>query len=367
MYIDASQSMAGFVGCRGATTEFDATVDRLANDLGIADVTMFGEGRGAMLQQRPLDAAVHCPDAYRQVRNPDFALYQAIRSDSSSGVHLYVTDGVQSASTAATPSPSVAALQQWISEGKGLAILAFRSRFSGPLWSEQASRWLGRAEAAARPFYVIVLAPSDAAVDAVIARLSPSLKQHATEMRFSGPGTDCDVRRKASQIVDAKSDPVWMFIGSAQRAQGSGGALPLAEMRCAIAPSAAIGEVGARLVVDYHPFRGGSFGPSGPVPAGTQFQASSTGAVPDTSVVLVSASVPPKQPGTRFGFYQVRMTPVPGLLKPAITELSTESDAAVSSAGSTYRFAWMVEHLARSQFERTATPQSFFLTLQNVE
>ncbi len=365
LYLDASRSMSGFVGCGAGATQFDATLDRLANDLGIDAVTLFGEAPGTpRMEQRPLDASVHCPEAFTRTQNPDFELYRAMAADSVPAVHVYLTDGVQSALTSASPSPSVAALQRWIQDGRGLAVLAFRSRFSGPLWSEAVQRWLGEASTEQRPFYAFILAPSDAAVDAVMRKLSPTLLQNATELRFSGPEIVCRVERRVTPFQTETTDPVWALVPPPTGSVRGTGARPVAGMSCPIPPASPLAEIGATVQVEYRPWTGTDFAPPAPLPAGTQVRVDSIRAAPDSSTATVMAEFPPNA-AARFGFYHVRLVPTPGRLKPVVEQLTADDDAAVSAADRSYRFGWLVEHLVRSRFGATVPERSFFLTIQN--
>jgi hypothetical protein len=365
LYVDASRSMAGFVGCRATATEFDQVLDRLANDLGITSVRLFGQpsGGGDLVEERDLDRSVHCGDAFRRLQNPDYELYARMEQDSAAAVNVYFSDGVQSATTAATPSPSVRALQTWLANGRALAILAFRSRFSGEPWSEQRNAWMDSTEVPDRPFYVFVLGTTEAAIDQTLARLSPSLKPEAT-LRFPADPFTCGIRRKV-QAQRETSSPLWALVPPSVHRQMSAQPIHVADYACTIRDGYPLRAVEAALTVSYRRWDGQGFGAEVPLPEPASFAVGTPAASAAGSVTPVHGTVPRDHPGTLFGFYHVRLSPRPGALKAELESLSTESDADPAQFNRTYRFSWLVEHLVRSQFARGPRPASLFLTIQD--
>lgn len=365
LYVDASRSMAGFVGCRVTATQFDQVLDRMANDLGITTVRLFGESSGGapLVEERPLDPSVHCPDAFRRLQNPDYSLYELMKTDSAAGVHVYVSDGVQSAISAATPSPSVRALQNWLAEGRALAILAFRSRFSGDAWSEQRKAWLGTVDVPDRPFYVFVLAPDEEAVDRTLASLSPSLKPDAT-LRFPRDPFTCTIRRRLAAQAETTSPP-WALVPPSVHRQMAENPAHVADYVCTIREGYPLTAVQASLRAHYRRWDGQDFGAPGSLPEPASFTLGQPAPGATGSVTPLHGTVPRDQPGTLYGFYHLRLTPRPGALRPELESLSTESDADPAQFNRSYRFSWLVEHLVRSQFAGTPRPASLFLTIQD--
>jgi hypothetical protein len=365
LYVDASRSMAGFVGCGGTPTVFDQVMDRMANDLEITGVRLFGSqaGGGSLVEERPLDRSVHCPDAFRRLQNPDYELYALLERDSTAPVNLYFTDGVQSATTHATPSPSVAALQRWLAGGQALAILVFRSRFAGDAWSEQRDGWMGRVDVPDRPFYVFVLAPTEDAIDQTLARLSPSLQPSLT-LRFPAAPFSCGIRRTigAQQVTDS---PLWALVPPSAHLQMVGKPIPVADYVCTIRNGYPLRTVEATLRADYRMWDGQSFGNATPLPGNASLTVQPPAATADGSVAVVAGTVPRDQPATLFGFYHVRLSPRPGALRTEMDSLSTDSDVEPAQFNRTYRFSWLVEHLVRGQFARGPHPASLFLTIQD--
>lgn len=365
LYVDASRSMAGFVGCSATATEFDQVLDRMANDLGITSVRLFGEpGGGApLVEERSLDRAVHCPDAFRRLQNPDYELYTLMEGDSAARVNVYFSDGVQSATSAATPSPSVRALQAWLAKGRALAILAFRGRFAGEAWSEQRGAWMGPVDVPDRPFYVFVLAPSEKDVDETLAKLSPSLRPETT-LRFPSDPFSCGIRRRVAAQAETTSPP-WALVPPSVHRQMAENPAHVADYACSIREGYPLRAVEAALSASYRRWDGQGFGDEGALPEPAAFTLGKPAPAATGSVTPLHGTVPRDQPGTLFGFYHLRLTPRPGALRPELESLSTESDADRAQFNRTYRFSWLVEHLVRSQFARGPRPASLFLTIQD--
>lgn len=365
IYVDATRSMAGFVGCSTEATEFDQVLDRMANDLGVTEVQLFGEAAGVpLVEQRALDRSVHCPDAFRRLQNPDHALYALMEADSTAGIHVYFSDGVQSDARAATPSPSVRALQAWLARGRALAILVFRSRFAGDAWSEYRGAWMeGKVDVPDRPFYVFVLASREEDVDATIAKLSPSLKPEAT-LRFPREPFTCGIRRKVGAQAETTS-PLWALVPPSVHQQMAEKPVHVADYVCTIRDGYPLRTVEAALEATYRRWDGQGFGDQGALPQAASFTLGTPAPGAGESVTPLHGTVPRDQPGTLFGFYHLRLSPRPGALRPEVDSLSTESDADRAQFNRTYRFSWLVEHLVRSQFARGPRPASLFLTIQD--
>lgn len=364
LYVDASRSMAGFVGCRNAPTKFDQVMDRMANDLGITSVRMFGtvSGGGTLVEERPLDRGTHCPETFRRLQNPDYELYALMERDSSAPVNLYFTDGVQSA-TFATPSPSVAALQRWLAARRALAILVFRSRFAGEAWSEQQGEWIGSVDVPNRPFYVFVLAPHEDAIDRTLDQLSPSLRPDLT-LRFPANPFTCGLRRRIAAQREAASPP-WALVPPSVHQQMVGKQVAVADYSCAIREGYPLRTVEAAVRSTYRRWDGQRFGGESPLPENASVRLQPAMARSEGSTATVTGTVPRDQPGTRYGFYHLRLTPRPGALRTEVDALTTNSDVDPRQFDRSFRFSWLVEHLVRSQFARGPQPSSLFLTIQD--
>jgi hypothetical protein len=367
IYLDASQSMMGYVGCRTRATEFDQTLDRLANDLGTGLVTLFGSAPGnsrASFVERPLDHAVHCPQAYGFAHNPDDQLFQRFAADTTGQAFVYISDGVQSSLNAATPSPSVAALQQWIASGNALAILAFRSEYAGRLWSEQLGQWVAGVDTDRRPFYMLFFARSEPEMNDILNRISPALKAKAKTLRFRTEGVRCDFQRTAS-IYTEDASVNWFFLDPSAYQDYTDDPQQIGSYTCVIPADHPLGEVGAQITATYRRWNGKGFDPATPA-TGADFdgQRIVTNEHNGSSAAIL-ASFPSNTPTARFGLYEIGLSPVQLTLSPDIDALTTETDSTPESADQTYRFGWMVEHLVRSQFSSMISPTTTLITVQH--
>ncbi|HEX6372610.1 MAG TPA: hypothetical protein VF006_27065 [Longimicrobium sp.] len=365
LYVDASRSMAGFVGCRTTETEFDQVLDRIATALEITEVQLFGTTSPGvpLMEERKLDHSVHCPDTFRRLQNPDRELYAMMEADSTARIHLYFSDGVQSDARAANPSASVRELQRWLANGRALAILAFRGRFSGEAWSEQRGAWMGPVDVPDRPFYVFVLAPSEKDVDETLAKLSPSLRPEAT-LRFPSAPFSCSIRRRVAAQRETSSPP-WALVPPSVHRQMAENPAHVADYACTIRDGYPVRAVEAALAANYRRWDGQDFGAEGAVPESAMFTLGKPAQVATGAVTPLHGTVPHDQPGTLFGFYHLRLTPRRGVFTPELESLSTDSDADKAQFNRTYRFSWLVEHLVRSQFMRNPRSASLFLTIQD--
>lgn len=363
IYVDATRSMAGFVGCSERLSAFDKVLARMASDLSVSQVVLFGEpsmpGK-SLYDERPLDRSVQCPDQYSRLQNPDFKLIERISADSAAGLNVYLTDGVQSAMSAATPSPSVRALQQWVSGGHALAILAFRGDFDGPGWSERLGRWIGNASVPDRPFYAFLFTRNEEEMDRALARLSPELTRGATLIRLRGGAAACRVEPQVLASTGT-SNPLWLLMTAA--AQDSLAARPgvIANYSCRIGPSYPVRAVPARIEATHRPWLGNAFGDAQTLPPGVAFSADTATATQEGSIAPVWASIPDVA-STRFGFYHLVLHGQPGEIKPSLLALSTDDDADPASFDRTYRFSWLLGHLVRAQFEQEKPRTPFFFT-----
>lgn len=369
LYLDATQSMAGFTGGRTGATRFDEVLDRVSSLAGLSELTLFGRQAGApggMLTETPFGPDLHRKATFARTHNPDYCLFRAL-GRGGGGVHLYLSDGVQSAVRYGVPSPTAVALRGWLAENRSLAILAFRSGFEGRAWSEQRRRWVGRVEVERRPFYLFVLAPDDASLDRFLEnRLGPGDFDGDVEMfRFSPDPIRC--RLEATGRYHAStSDPPWSFLMPAQQERLQDAPREVATMTCEARPGYPVGEVLARVDAEYRAWStaGGSFGPPREPPPGTSFSAEPApgGSAAGLPPLKVAARAP-DDTGTRFGFYHLSLETHPGELAAAAEALTTDSDADPENFDRTYRFDWLLEHLVRWQVGRSAHRESFFLTL----
>jgi hypothetical protein len=330
-------------------------------------VTLFGEPRppaSNLYELRNFDHTIHQRSTFWRLNNPDFCLFRDIDQDSTP-LHVYVTDGVQSAADFSIASPSVRILQERVAGGKALAILAFNSRFAGRAWSEQRRAWIGNVDVAGRPFYAFIFAPSEAALEAGLNRLSPQLRGMATELRFPPSPISCRIEWKGHRQQEHTTPP-WALLGQRARRASSNGPADLAEYICDIHTGFPAEAVLPTLEKQYRRWLPGEkrfAAASTTPPNGVVFLADSVTTGPSGSRLLIRALMP-DDPQTRFGFFEMRIRGRPGLLKFDVRNLSTDSDGSIDDFERTYRFDWLVEHLVRDRFDRHVTPLPAFLTVQ---
>jgi hypothetical protein len=299
---------------------------------------------------------VHCPEFYDRLQNPDYELYHKIAEDSTGATYLYLTDGVQSDVSGTNQSPSVAALRQWVTEGHGLAVIAFKSQFSGAAWSEQLQRMIGIISVPDRPFYIFVFSRDEAQIDQTLSRLSPQTLENAKVIRFSQSSVECVVQlHKGVRFLRRQSHWAMIKFQSLNISE-------FADFACTIDPSYPYKALLPQITGEYSERTDEPFPGLGEFPLGASFQPTQP-TVTTTGSMSVTIAKLPKSQTARFGYYQLRFIPTPGALKSAIAELSTDSDADKDSFSKTYRFSWLLEQLGRAQL--SAHPWSpFAFTLQ---
>ncbi len=364
LYIDATRSMAGFAGDRNPTN-YDIVLDRITTDLSITSVQRFGQSNHSdLLHQEPIGRNVHQTAFYDRLQNPDFALYRAFLSDSLKRTHIYLTDGVLSAERGENPAAVVEALQAWLAQGRALAILAFRSRFEGPAWSEQQKNMIGYVKVDDRPFYFFIFAPSETALDGLLNRLSNQLLREAILLRFSPGAIDCSVRKAPLPVITEMINPPWVMLPpDTFRKMTPGNPGIVAYYTCNIDEAYPLKTVRPNLNVRYRQWTGTTFTDArNELPAGTLFRIDTT-ATPMGVEAQISA-VLTKDPMTRFGFFELAFRYDPGTLKDTVESLSSISDAHPEDFNRTYRFSWIVDQLVRHQLLRQRRPDFFFLTVQ---
>lgn len=368
LVLDATQSMAGFTGEYGQVTAFDNVLDRISVDWGVSTVTLFGEQsrEDELYAYSTLGRAVHEPEAYTRLQNPDYCFVQALDSLDGSSVVAYLTDGVQSASAFGNPSPTVRKLKEWLATGHALEIISFESEFSGRAWSEQQQGWVGWASVEDRPFYMFVFAHDQGELDEAIGNLSPALLTSAERLRFPPQPLSCTVRVEAHTTYPPPAEAPYAFIGTQVREQFfTTSPDTVALYSCQIAAGYPVASLTVQPSIDYWRWNPAAEAfVSAPTPTGADFR--SDVQLSGNTGVAVTAVLPSTSFGaqSRFGFYHVRLAPQSSALRSRVSELSTESDADVGEFSKTYRFDWLIEHLVRAHFARAVSPESLFLTVQ---
>lgn len=350
--LDASLSMRGFAGCNAKPTGFNTILDRLTTDLAISSVIKFGalkRGQAGSLDVVPLSRAIHCPAFYSRLQNPDYELYRHIAADSTGSAYIYLTDGVQSDFSGTNQSPSVGELKQWLSQGSALAVLVFRSEFEGDAWSEQQQRMTGPITVPARPFYAIVLASEETAIDEILSKLSQQVTSRAELIRFSPDAVRCAVDlHKGIPKLKRMNSPPWAMV----KLQSIKDSRLVADYRCAIDTTYPFASVQPKLTAAYTTRTDLKFPDLGSVPPGWTTILDSLYRTDKGSVAEVELGLPKENKG-RFAYYDIRFDPLPGALRASVGLLSTDSDSDPGSFDRTYRFSWLIEQLGRTHLART--------------
>ncbi|HYW08811.1 MAG TPA: hypothetical protein VE913_17750 [Longimicrobium sp.] len=372
VYLDGTRSMRGFFACDSGANDVATVLRRLTTTFGVDSITLFGVPRSdappaAYFTARPYDRALRCGDGIERGENPDYLLYQRIGQDSTGRVAVYLTDGVQSASSVATPSPSIRALERWVGSGKPLAILAFRGAFAGEAWSEEEGGWIGKVRTADRPFYAFVFAPSAERMDAFLARIPAEVKGSVVaQMRFDTGGVRCGAELVGPRYSSGKT-ATWIQLDARSGERFFQASAPLARYSCTLAGDHPLATVLVEPVpTSYRRWEGAGF--AAPDRAtGAEVSVDSVKATPErtrrTSVAHVGARVASAD-DHRFGFYAISLAGRAGSLRAEVDSLSTDSDADAAQYSRTYLFSWLVRRLVDAQFERDPQARSVFVTLQ---
>jgi hypothetical protein len=338
--------MRGFAGCSDNPTEFTNTLDRVTSSLTVGSVVQFGEaskGSPEVFKAMPMGKEVRCPAFYDRLQNPDYALFKAALDDSSGKTYLYFTDGVQSDWQGNNPGPSLDVLEQWMKSGRALAILAFRSRFNGPAWSEQAQRMIANITTTERPFYLFILAQSDEAMNSTLQKLPTSLLGTARTIRFGTEGVQCKLLPGDVPKYKSSSTPPWSMIQYPNIKPGKS----LLDYRCDLRAEYPIAEVIPHVELEYRQWDGKAFVAHPGPPSGSALTPLPTTSAGGSSIVRLQGSLPDDR-STRYGFYTVRIDGSPGAPRAWIDSLSTDSDAQPDTFAKTYRFSWLIERLAKA-------------------
>ena len=364
LYVDATESMRGYTGSPSERTEFDEVLARLAVDLHVTDAVLFGELPGqSLFESRPINREIHEPSTYRRLNNPDYCLFQAIERDSTP-LHVYLTDGVQSASAYSIPSPSARRLTAWLKSGNAIAIMAFRGRFRGRGWSESLRLWIDGVDIANRPFYAFFLAESEDRLDASLEQLASVLQDRALVLRFRAKPVECSVLAAGPRRT-SHDDPPWSLVHAAAQATMERQSGVVAVYRCRIDAEFPLESILARVRATFwswEPDRLSFSGPRQP-PLGTRFQSDSLQVDASGSVVYVQA-VLPDAADSRFGFFELAVTGQPGQRRPSVEALTIDADTTPDSFDRTYRFGWLIDHLARVFLADGSQNMSYYLTAQ---
>ena len=378
MFIDITQSMAGFTA--GAVyREFDEVMDDVSSALGLSRVVLFGKS-GALFQESAASFVLHDEAVYTGENNPDYCLWDfALNWDGDKPI-VYLTDGVQSAESIGAPGPSVDALKKWLEKGHHVGIMAFRGKFSGRLWSEQAGNWIGvvsedfvsEASEKRRPFYLFVLASDEDELEDVFEQLDNTLRQDGaalkpqygtslTTVQFGERERACNLRSTMPYFM-AETSSRWTWVDD-QRipAFKTDPGTEIGTWVCDDLENAPSGPSASGSVeFKYWEWDRNARAFGGPKnnPQGAKFN------LEENTLRGTLGSNFPGTP-TRHTFWALEVSGERGPMRPDLRALSTFSDATLDAADKTYRFDWLIANLAAADFERRPPTASLYMTVKH--
>jgi hypothetical protein len=190
LYIDASQSMTGYLGEQPATyTSFSLLINALGDSLPGCRVFRYGQatasipqGARQLLEEVDFDHRLHQPAFYNLLYNPDDRLIETFNQEEHPGIRVLISDGVYSRASGGTTPPVVQAIAKWFQRGGSLGVFTLTSQFDGRFYSELRRSMLpGNIHTDSRPFHIFIFSPSRSAIDSLFQKLSksfPTLKYH---------------------------------------------------------------------------------------------------------------------------------------------------------------------------------------------
>jgi hypothetical protein len=183
LYLDASGSIEGFAG---NSTRYRSVLFCLADFMSMRQAIFYTFGTDL---RRVSNANVFqqvCVErsTYRQSRT-DIArvLRDICESKTPPKVAMIVTDGVQSLANAGDPT-LLEPISAWLRAGRGLGIVALRSQFNGPAFSEVLKdRRLGNYRGF-RPFYLFIFATDSQAFAQALSRVQSAMGSESGEVKY---------------------------------------------------------------------------------------------------------------------------------------------------------------------------------------
>lgn len=403
VYLDATLSMAGFAN---QNSTYDDLLDELGNALPGVRVYKFGQ-KGQTAPPRVADLItpagfgleIHRPKFYDLTYNPDDRLISFLAAEERPVRSVLITDGVYSEAAGSTAPPVVTAIQEWMNKGRAFGILVFRSPFSGPFYSERARSMQPSINVKDRPFYAFVFSPTDDGLKELKERLERRFQNSMQTILFaSAPGeTVINLPEKVKASYAKASPPganyYWQMFGD--DLFGRENRVPVGfNVKVAPPPGHPATEFKLDVVADYYrwnrreftkveegpprgfdyDFGGGSKQPNGDAtPTGqSDGRADASGggkqggAAADSSATLTVYL--PKDTGSDYGFYHLKLVPTVKELRPEISSMSTRDDRAVKDANKTFRFFEFIDALTNVHFKNRLAPRvspAIFVTVDN--
>jgi hypothetical protein len=395
VFIDASQSMAGFAQSK----EKNSTFHELLNSIG--DVMP-----GCLLYKYGLDGAnqpqnisqitertrfgseIHGPAFYKKQYNPDDFLINTLAEEDRPALSVLITDGVYSEPEGSTSPPVVEAVQHWLERGRVVGILIFKSAYTGKFYSEKNRGWLPPFSVASRPFYAFVFSPTDQAFRELQGRLHRRFPEMGTIL-FSNDIVDSRLEL-AKGVKDAYSarqppdaDYYWQMFDAGVFDQKNPEVVY--KIRYLVSPDYPATEFEPNISTDYYRWEKGVFKKvDAKPPDGFQCQLVPGSMTADpvekakgqASPTPVASTIPSqdftvhlaKDQGSDFSFYHLKLNTAVKSWRQDIIDLSTRDDSLPANASKTYRFYELITALTDVHFKtRLAqrTAPELFVTVAN--
>jgi hypothetical protein len=366
LYLDATESMAGFVGGANRST-FDQLLDEIGTALPRCQLFRYGQEvdvsstePSPIFARTGFGAQVHDPTFYSADFNPDDRLVEYLASEAPSIFSVIVTDGVYSEPAGSTSPPVVEAYRKCMQRGMSLGVFVLRSEFVGNFYSESRRAWLGQLSVPSRPFYAFVLSPAAKAIEDFAERIRTPFPE-AELLLFASAGARATMSLKSGPTAYSSSrsgEPLWGMFEA--RAFTDAGVFPLEyTIDLDIPSNYPAAEMRIETAADYYTWRDGRFVKSetGP-PEG--FRAETEKFDPATSGAegtRLRISIPFDR-SVDYGFYHLRITPMFKSVRGSIADLSTRDDGNPQDANRTFRFYELITALTDVHFAAHIAPRT---------
>lgn len=370
--------MSGYVsGQPGHRTVFDNFIDKIGDYLPGCTLYKFGQGdEQQLLTPAAFDRSIHTPSFYNLHYNPNDALIRQINSEEENFLSVILTDGVQSDDPGQSNPPVVDAIVEWIKKGGTFGIIAFKSDFSGPFYSEHLRSWIlshgkkARFDIPSRPFYAFVLSPTRRDFLEFQERVLTDFP--GTVFLFGDDSANCTVTDNASIAPYGKTDPnksqfLWRWYKASIFAERRIVELDYL-VRCKLDANFPASELNLFAETNAYSWDGNNFNPNATTPPkGSDFSFVRRPAQPPVQDFLLKLKLI-SDPRSSITFYRIGGIADTRSLRAEIRDLSTEDDSDPANNEKTYRLSGLMlaltsAHLKMS-FSETAFPR-LYLTVEN--
>lgn len=378
VYIDSSLSMKGFVNAENHST-FDELLDEMGNVLPGCRLYKYGQTGGSppeklsdLFTQVGFGRELHTSSFYNLSYNPDDRLIDAFANEDQPTLSVLITDGVYSEPQGSTSPPVVDAIQKWMERGRVVGILAFKSSFNGPLYSERRRAMMPVLSVESRPFYAFVFSPSEQA----FTDLEEKLRTRFSDVKsilFSNEiaSISITVPSGAKGLYSSKTPPEVPFYWRMYDPDffSRNPASINYNIKYSISPSYPARQFKADLRPDYYRWEQNKFRRiEGGPPAGFGYAAEPNG----TSEATISSSnfviTFPRDSIGDYGFYDLQVSTSVRSIRSEILDLSTRDDSLRENANKTYRFFEFITSVTevhfKSQLAAKLSP-AIFVTIAN--